>query len=436
MEGSAYQAKYEELFGSKFLGSDALFAGAAFDSFFFPETVIRESEALAAEAFGAQDALFVTSGTSVSNQIALLALLRAGDRVLADRGCHQSIHFALHAAKAPTDYIDPSFECELTGRGWFSLDDLIERVMQAQGEGAPYSLVILNGQSYDGIIYRIPEIVEALLNRGARLVNLLIDEAWGAAGYFHETLSDFTAMSAAKRFASEKINIVATHSVHKSMSCLRQASMILCHGGRDLAERLRHARYKLHTTSPSYPILVSIDVARAQMVDEGAALTRRCDRLAEIFEQAIDTDKQLSLYSVNKTALPERVRTYAALDRTKVSVNVASLGRPPSAVKEALHQQHGIWVRRSTASSILFNLHIGISDCRIDQTLDALRRVQGKIGAERERTDAGSYPLSNHFVIPYPPGIPIVMPGDALTPAVELRISAARKAGAHVFTIS
>ncbi len=129
---SAYAAKYELLYGRNYLASDTLFAGAAFDTFFFPERVIRESEILAANAFGAKQALFVTTGTTVSNQIAINALISPNSRVIVDRNCHQSIHFALHAMNARVDHFESTNECLLTGRGWWSLNDLVSRTWRAQ----------------------------------------------------------------------------------------------------------------------------------------------------------------------------------------------------------------------------------------------------------------------------------------------------------------
>ncbi len=434
---SAYANKYELLYGRNYLASDTLFAGAAFDTFFFPERVIRESEILAAKAFGAKQALFVTTGTTVSNQIAINALISPNSRVIVDRNCHQSIHFALHAMKARVDHFESTNECLLTGRGWWSLNELVDRTWRAQEGGAAYDLLVINGQSYDGVMYSIPDIVGALKDRGVRIKNLLVDEAWGSAAYFHEDMKRRTAMRAAEKFANElNMNIVATHSVHKSMSSLRQASMILCHGEEGLAERLRLSRFKIHTTSPSYPILVSIDLARAQMSDEGAAIMHCCEMLAHSLRTSIESDPGLSLFSINTTHVPEAVLSYVALDPTKVSINVSQLSCPPMELKQRLYREYGIWVNRCTTSSILFNIHIGISYEEIANILDALRAIQCVELARQKQRDGGLHPLSENFVISYPPGIPIVMPGEPLTPEITARIEAARHSGANVFTIA
>jgi arginine/lysine/ornithine decarboxylase len=434
---SAYTSKYELLYGRNYLASEALFAGAAFDTFFFPDRVIKESEILAAKAFGAKHAMFVTTGTTVSNQIAINALIAPNARVIADRNCHQSVHFALHTMKARVDYFETKNECVITGRGWWSLDELIERAWRAQEADAAYDLLVINGQSYDGVMYSIPDIVRALNDRGVRIKNLLVDEAWGSAAYFHEEMRTRSAMRAAQEFADKlDMNIVATHSVHKSMSSLRQASMILCHGADELAERLKFSRFKIHTTSPSYPILVSIDLARAQMSDDGAAIMHRCEALADRLRGSIESDSGLSLFSINTTHVPEAVQSYVALDPTKVSINVSQLSCPPPELKQRLYREYGIWVNRCTTSSILFNIHIGINDEAIANILNALRDIQRTELARQEQGDSGGYPLSEHFVISYPPGVPIVVPGEPVTPAITARIQAARHAGANVFTIA
>ncbi len=286
-------------------------------------------------------------------------------------------------------------------------------------------------------MYSIPDIVSALKERGVRIKNLLVDEAWGSAAYFHEDMKTRTAMCAAGKFADElDMNIVATHSVHKSMSCLRQASMILCHGEEELVERLRLSRYKIHTTSPSYPILVSIDLARAQMSDEGAAIMHRCEVLADCLRTSIESDPDLSLFSINTTHVPKAVLSYVALDPTKVSINVSQLLCPPTELKQRLYREYGIWVNRCTTSSILFNIHIGINYEEIANILDALRDIQCLELARQKKGGGGLHPLSENFVISYPPGIPIVMPGEPLTPAITARIQAARHSGANVFTIA
>jgi arginine/lysine/ornithine decarboxylase len=428
--------RYRELFGATFLATESLVAGLAFDSFFFPERVIRESERLAAEAFGSQDAMFVTSGTTVANQIAINALVPSGARVLADRQCHQSVHFALHAAGARVDYLEPVYECDATGRAWWGLQDLLDRVQAAQAEDQPYHLLLLNGQSYDGVMYDFGGILAALQAAGLRVANLLVDEAWGSAACFDPALSQRGAMPAARRYAQAmELNIVATHSVHKSMGALRQGSMLLWHGDAALGERLRLSRYKLHTTSPSYPILASLDLARAQMVDCGAALMARAQRLAQRLQDAIAEDPTLSLYGVHRTALPAQVARYVGLDPTKVAIDVTRLGLPAAELKRKLYSEHGLWVNRCTPRSVLFNLHIGIDDAALDQLLQALRAVQHEVWAERARP-AASLRLSDAFVIAYPPGIPIVMPGEPLTASAQGRIEAARRAGASVFTIA
>lgn len=440
IQTSSMRPKYQALFGDTFLRSDALFGGTAFDSFFFPETVIRDAEVLAASAFGARDALFVTTGTSVSNQIALLALVKRGERVLADRSCHQSVHFALHSLGARVDYIDEIYACEQTGRNWWSLDALVERAWEAQQQDDSYAAFVLNSQSYDGVTYSIPAVVKALLARHVEIRNLLVDEAWGTAGYFHREQRLHTTMQAAVLLEGSGANVVATHSVHKSASCLRQGSLILVHGDAALVERLKNARYRLHTTSPSHPILAAIDLARAQLVLEGEDMTDRADTIATSLAESIDTDPRLSAYRINRTHLPAAVASYVRLDRTKVSIDLGKLPYGPGDFKQRLHDDFGIWVRRSTANAILLNVHVGIDTARRDRIVEALVALQAQAGAAKPVSptafDSLEAPISDRFVIPYPPGIPLVMPGDRLTPELQQRIAAIRQSGTHVFSIS
>ena len=428
LEGSLLKNKYDEIFGMQMLRSEMTITGTYFDSFFFGNKVISEAENLAAKLYGADGTLFVTTGTTVSNQIAIDALCERNMRVLLDKSCHQSMHFALRQHGAVVDHLLPIWRCEKSGKNIWSLNDLLTLILNAQHAGAPYELIVLNAHSYDGMVYDLPQIIAYLLQNGAATRTFLIDEAWGAANYFQKDLKSLTAMRARFLFKDHpQLKIVATQSAHKSLSCLRQASMIHYCGDTELGARLKLSRFKFHTTSPSYPILASLDLARAQMQEEGEALLIRASTLSTYFCQEIKNLWHMTDNLINETMPPANPFVYAHNDPTKVSINVDELGISAYDVKDKLFLNHGIYVNRITDTSLLFNFHIGITAGATENLLRALQ----DIGLASEQWP--SFTNSENFIISYPPGVPIIVPGDAITPEIQKYIRKMKRSGAHVF---
>lgn len=425
-----WRGKYDELFGRDYLHSELTITGKHFDSFFFAENEIKEAEELAAMLYGADHTLFVTTGTTTSNQIAVTALYQPKTRVLMDKHCHQSLHFALHGLNARVDHLRPLIICENSGRSIFDINELLEKTLTAESEGDPYELIVLNAHSYDGVIYNVPAIIEFLLDSGITTRRFVIDEAWAAANYFHDRLRRYAAMnisSLRKRYPD--LSVVATQSAHKSLSCLRQASMVHFRGPSELAEKLRVARFRLHTTSPSYPILASLDLARAQMQDVGSCLVEQASMLAGRFEDAVATDPGLSSYRINHFPFPSLPFNYADADPTKVSLNVSEFVTSVADMRDLLYSRYGIYLNRLTETSLLLNFHIGVDHRVVDELLAALRKLQ--CGLVPEWLSCSS---AESFIIPYPPGVPLILPGEEITAQLLNKIRDIRRSGSRVFT--
>lgn len=425
-----WREKYDELFGQEFLKSDLTITGKHFDSLFFAENVIKDAEDLAARLYGADQTLFITTGTTTSNQIAVTALYRPNTRVLMDKLCHQSLHFALHGLGARVDHLAPFVTCEDSGRSVVDVDQLLMTALRAQEEGDPYDLIVLNAHSYDGVVYSVPAILEFLLVNGVASRRFVIDEAWAAANQFHDGLRRHAAMNITSlRERYPDLAVVATQSAHKSLSCLRQASMIHFRGPEDIAEKLRMARFRLHTTSPSYPILASLDLARAQMQEGGARLMERAASLAREFVATVEMDPDLAAYRINLFPFPSSPFVCAEVDPTKVSLNVAELGMPVTDLRDTLYGRHGIYLNRMTGTSLLLNFHIGVTRELVSDLLDALRGIQRRMVPEWL-----SCPSAESFIVPYPPGVPLVLPGEEITAQLRHKIGDIRRSGARVFT--
>jgi arginine decarboxylase len=421
---------YSKIYGES-EKSEITLSGNALDSFFFPTKSLLQAERLAAQSFGADTTLFVTCGTTIANAIALAGLLQGPKiRVLADKGTHQSIHFCLADRNALVDYVEPQVFCNNSERSSVALDDITEALRAAERAKNPYRLLILNGHTYDGVQYDMVTVLRAVRAASASLETVFVDEAWGAWSYFHPQTRGYTAICAGRALAEELgLQIVVTQSAHKSISALRQGSYVHVIGSHRLSERLREARYRIHTTSPSYAILASLDLARAQMDIEGADLVENCLRLARKLEHAIETNPRLSAYALNTW---DKAPAHLPIiqDSTKISLNVSKIPLTVTEFKNFIFNEYGVYINRCTKTSVLINIHIGVKEKDIDNLISALEKIQEFY---TNSTNAGL--TSKSFVIPYPPGVPVLVPGEVIGEVYHAKLDSARRAGAHIFSI-
>ncbi|KAF3997139.1 hypothetical protein [Glaciimonas immobilis] len=370
--------KYHALFGKNFFGTELTITGKLFDSFFFSKSVIRESEDLAAALFNADGTLYVTTGTTTSNQIAISALYQCSERfVLIDQSCHQLIHFYLNTLKASVHYIWPQFRCDQSERSIWHIASLIEVVQNAEKKNQSYELIVLTAQSHEGVIYNIPMILRELLDSGIRTRKFLIDEAWGAANYFNPALKEITAMHIDGLMRDyPDLELVCTQSSHKSLSALRQASMIHFRGSETLREKLNIEKFRIHSTSPSYPILASLDMARAQMEQEGEHLLSNALSLAKEFRKKLEIGTAWSCYYINSLPDLGDMNRFVCEDPCKLSINIQALDLTAVEVQSYLYSEHGVYINRITKNSILLNFHIGITAEAVQAILDGLATLQ------------------------------------------------------------
>ena len=431
IRNSILEEKFTKLFGH-LMAAEETVGAPYFDTFLWPQQSIARAEELAARLFGADDTLFVSCGTTLANHIAIEALIKPGDKVLVEKNTHQSVHFALLRMGAQIDYLQPKVFCEHSEKNAFDLEEMIQKAAAAEQSKSPYALVVFSGQSYDGVMYDASEIIKRLVAASPSLANVLVDEAWGAWAYFSALTRNLTAMHAAAQFPNKRmLNVVATQSAHKSLSALRQGSFIHCSGEERLGERLRLARFRLHTTSPSYPILASLDLARAQMEIEGEDLVSRSIRLAILVRNTLKNDPDLACFVVNEAENEHVLPSHTRLDPTKLSIRVDGLPHLASDVRDTLYRQYGIYISRYTRTSLLLNFHIGIEEEDVNILLNALRAIQGQLVCSSPENQ-----VSNAFIIPYPPGVPIIVPGDELDADACKRINALVADGVRLFTVN
>jgi arginine/lysine/ornithine decarboxylase len=427
---------YEALFGAAGLASDVSYSGTMLDSFFRPRGPLREAQRLAAGTFGADATFFLSTGTSTANRVALSALTGPGSRVLADRSCHQSVHFALGSLSAEVDYAPMRRCCDDCPRTFCDLPRLLQMYAEAAAEGRPYDTVVLSAVSYDGVRYDLPTVLAELASAGLP-VSVLVDEAWGAVHRFHPRLRPLTALQAVEQLKKAdpelQMTVAVTHSAHKSMSALRQGSYLHVVGNEASVERTAQSLFQHHTTSPSFPILASLDLARYQAENEGEQLLDRSLNLAATLRQEIETDPRLSAY---RTLGPETHLVDPSLlvsdDPTRVLVNIGALGITAADFRRTLFDEYALYVARESGDAVLFHIHIGVDEGTLLRLLDALRTIQRTYRSASEALNPGT---SDHFIIAYPPGIPITVPGEQLCDRKVGELNALRSSGCEIYTL-
>lgn len=429
IERSALRPAYDRLLGSA-LDSDLTIGSPDLDSFFFARNGLARAEALCARAFGARSTLFVTCGTTIANRIVLDALTSEGMRVLVDKGVHQSIHFGLSDLRARREYLEPRVFCDVSERAAWSLAELRARLEEAEAQDDPFEMLVVNAHTYDGVVYDLARVFDVVAKVAPRMRQVFVDEAWSAATCFDAGLRRGTAMVAADA-VDVPFAVVSTQSAHKSISALRQASLIHVRGDEDFAEILRVARYRTHTTSPSYLIAASLDLARAQMEMEGSQLTARGRCLADRLVAAITTEPALQSFSAIRDRPEGHEFSHLLVDPTKVSVDISALGMTGGAIRLQLLREHGLFISRCTERSLLVNIHIGIREEDVDRLAEALAALTAH--SPRRRPCMGE--ISSSYVIPYPPGVPLVVPGEIYGSGIDVKVRAAERAGARIFTI-
>ncbi len=521
------------------------------DSLLEPHGPIKEAQELASRAFGSKQTYFATNGTSTCNKIVVQALVRPGDIVLVDRDCHKSHHYGMVLAGAQVVYLDSYPLNEYSMYGAVPLREIKHQLLQLKAAGKldRVRMLLLTNCTFDGIVYNVERMMEECLAIKPDLV-FLWDEAWFAFARFGPTYRQRTAMNAAntlrERLRSEehaaayaaqqeelkdadeeallstrllpppgsRVRVYATQSTHKTLTSLRQGSMIHVNDQdfKGEVEASFHEAYMTHTsTSPNYQIIASLDVGRRQVELEGFEFVQRQVEAAMAMRRAISTHPLLKKYFKVLAAgdmIPEAYRESGVtsyydpeqgwtdiwdcwekdefvLDATRVTLAVGGTGWDGDTFKtDILMDKYGIQINKTSRNTVLFMTNIGTTRSSVAYLIEVLveiakeldellddasmmekrgfeKRVsnlmhdlpplpdfsrfhdafrtdqvtsEGDIrsafflsydekncdyleldGSIKEAMESGDDVVSASFIIPYPPGFPILVPGQVVS---------------------
>ncbi len=422
------------LLGEKCVGMDVN-SMKPLDNLCHPVSVIREAEELAAEAFGAAHAFLMVGGTTSAVQSMVLAVAGRGDKIILPRNVHRSVMGAMVLCGAVPVYVNP--ECD--DRLGIPLGMSLSAVKKAIRENPDAKAVLVNNPTYYGICSDLRGIV-ALAHKNGMLC--LADEAHGTHFYFGEGLP-VSAMAAGADMAAV--------SMHKSGGSLTQSSLLLI--GSAMPEgHVRQIINLTQTTSGSYLLLSSLDISRRNLALRGKEAFAKVVSMAEYAREEINAIGGYYAYSrelVNGDSIFD-------FDVTKLSVNTLNVGLAGIEVYDLLRDEYDIQIEFGDLGNILAYLSIGDRPRELERLVGALSEVRRRFGGDgtslmkQEYIDPEvavspqdafyaakqSLPLRetigrvcSEFVMCYPPGIPILAPGERITKEILDYIEYAKEKG-------
>ena len=543
-----------EFYGPNLFLAESSATTGGLDSLLEPTGNIKDAQDMAAKAFGADHAFFVTNGTSTSNKMVLQALLVPGDIVILDRNCHKSHHYGCVLSGAQPYYVEAFPLVEYSMYGGVPLKTIKQSLLKlkSQGELNRVKMVDLTNCTFDGHVYDVRRVMEECLAIKPDLI-FLWDEAWfgfahwspllrqrtamGAAAAIDEALNQLEALAAwedqqkvlgenptdemllATRLVpdprSVSVRVYQTNSIHKSMSALRQGSIVLVKDAKfeHVESQFHEAIFTHASTSPNLQIIASLDVARRQMQLEGYGLVANAMRVSLEIRKQINSHPVISKYFRvlnNSEMIPEEFRESGLseyndpnvdwskaieaikddefiIDPSRMTLSCGHAGFDGTTFKNILADKFNIQLNKTSRNSVLLQSNINnnrsdialllsvlneismdlenkfckggvdykenfqisvdklvydlpnlpnfskFDDCyRDDPKSDTLhgdiRRAfydaYNESGCEYvllnspeidERLKSGPVLVSANFVIPYPPGFPIMVPGQVIT---------------------
>lgn len=405
------------------------------DNLCHPVSVIKEAEQLAADAFNAAHAFFMVGGTTSSVQSMIMANVKAGEKIIMPRNVHRSAINAMILTGAIPIYVNP----EVDKRLGISLGMSIDQVKQAIIDNPDAKAILVNNPTYYGICSNLKEIV-----RLAHEHNMLalVDEAHGTHFYF----SDDLPMSAMEAGAD-----MASVSMHKSGGSLTQSSFLLL-GPNVNADYVRQVINLTQTTSGSYLLMVSLDMSRKNLALNGKETFSKVRRLAHYAREEIN---QIGDYYAYCRELINGDSVYD-FDVTKLSIFTLDVGLAGIEVYDLLRDEYGIQIEFGDIGNVLAYISVGDSEANIERLVGALSEIRRRFKKDRSGMldheyinpevvispqaafygEKESLPLMqsvdrvcSEFVMCYPPGIPILAPGEKITKEILDYIQYAKDKG-------
>ena len=427
---------------TEFLGEDCMNVDVnsmkPLDNLCHPVSVIKDAEELAAEAFGAANAFFMVGGTTSAVQSMIMYACKEGDKIIMPRNVHRSAINALILTGAVPVYVNP----DVNHRLGIALGMSVSQVEQAILDNPDAKAIMVNNPTYYGICSDLKRITELAHEHG---MLVLVDEAHGTHFYFGENFP-VTAMAAGADCASV--------SMHKSGGSLTQSSFLLL--GKNInADYMRQVINLTQTTSASYLLLSSLDISRKRLALGGREIFAQTVEMAEYARSEINEIGGYYAYSrelINGDSIFD-------FDVSKLSIYTLPIGLAGIEVYDLLRDEYDIQIEFGDIGNVLAYISVGDRKRDIERLISALAEIKrrfGKSGADMLTQEyispvvaetprkafyakKRSLPLEetaglvcSEFVMCYPPGIPILAPGELITDEIIEYIKYAKEKGCQM----
>lgn len=423
-KGNGMDPEFRSFIGENALSIDLINIGPL-DDLHHPHGIIKEAQELAAEAFGADHTFFSVQGTSGAIMTMIMSVCGPGDKIIVPRNVHKSIMSAIIFSGATPIFIHPEID-KILGISHGITIDSVEKALYQHPDAK--GLLVIN-PTYFGISANLKEIVNLSHSYG---IPVLVDEAHGVHIHFHDELP-LSAMQAGADMAAT--------SVHKLGGSMTQSSVLNMKEGLVSPGRVQSIISMLTTTSTSYLLLSSLDVARKRLATEGKGMIGAAIDLAEQTRKAINEIE--GFYCVGKEILGSKAAY--DYDPTKLIISVKDLGITGQEVETWLREKHQIEVELSDLYNILCIITFGDTKQETDSLVCALKELSELYKDTIEAREAHKVTVPNipklaisprdafyaetelvpfqesagriiaEFVMVYPPGIPILIPGEIIS---------------------
>ena len=414
------------------------------DNLHAPEGILQEAMNRTAAYYGCSDCFYLVNGSSSGLQAGIFTLLEEGDEIVVARNCHRSVFYALSLRKAKIHFLLPEFWEDFSCFGSVSLKE-VERLLR---EFPKSKALIFTSPSYEGVVSDVEGIARLCHENG---LSLLVDEAHGA----HFSPKRGTS------FPGSAISLGAdlvVQSPHKTLCSLTQSAWILGNGQGYSREKLSFYLSVFQTTSPSYPLMLSLEKATTLLETEGEALFSHWKEVMESFREKART---LSYF----TFLWEKEEACFAMDCTKIFLRARGIPklRLGKDLAKLLREDYGIESEMHSGENLLLMTGPFISEEELDRLFIALKDIERRFGEEKGKPlrskllSSALYQISVadntlqiseglkegeelsirdgegriclEYLSLYPPGIPLLFPGEKLTAEKIQGIEALEKEG-------
>jgi lysine decarboxylase len=441
--GKGISTRFRKFAGSKIFSIDLTTLDEV-DSLQKPKGVIKEAQELAARAYGAERSFFLLNGTTGGNHAMILAACNPKDRVLVARNAHKSVLAGLIFSGAQPIFYLPAVDETLR----MTLNVTEEASRAAIDAHPEANALFLTSPNYYGVCADLTRIIPYAHEKG---MVVLVDEAHGPHLKFHPKLP----ISAIEAGAD-----MAVQSTHKIIGGMTQASMLHAAGPRVDMTTLAAVLRFVQSTSPSYILMASLDLARMQMATEGQKLLEKAIRLAEDARNRINRIPGLFCFDRELGSLSQM----GDFDVTKLTITVKSLGLSGYEAAQILNTKYHIQVEMADPLNVLVIVSIGDRRDDLNRLVEALREMSKEYHGTRQGamrlSEVGLPPfgkaaqmtpreaffadyryvplsdaagqISSEIVTVYPPGIPLLVPGETVTQEVLDYIDTMNRLGATI----